>query len=144
MILPESELWNDEVWRPALEKYAGVTHLTVSVFNDAGQVVCGPIHRTPFFDLFARHGYDPGIFAQCARLCLAQGEQRPPVLLAPAYSLAVVGTSLVFGGRDRGRGGGGVCAAGLLTAIGDRAAGAGGGRPVQKALGGRADASTDP
>ena len=102
MILPEAELWNDEVWRPALEKYAGVTHLTVSVFNGAGQMVCGPIHQTPFFDLFARHGYDPGIFAQCARLCLAQGEQRPPVLLAPAYSLAVVGTSLVFGGRTVG------------------------------------------
>jgi signal transduction histidine kinase/ActR/RegA family two-component response regulator len=99
MAEPDAGLFDDEVWRSALEKYAAVTRLTVSVFNQAEQVICGPLHPTPFFNVFAEHGYDPGIFADCARRCLAQAETRPVVVVASAYSLGVVGTSLVLEDR---------------------------------------------
>ena len=99
MTAPEAELFNDGVWRAALEKYAAVTRLTVFIFDESGQVVCGPLHPTPFFEVFAEHGYDPGTFAECARRCLAQAENRPVVVVSSTYSLGVVGTSLVLEGR---------------------------------------------
>jgi signal transduction histidine kinase/ActR/RegA family two-component response regulator len=99
MIPSDVVLFSGDVWRPAIEKFAAATHLTVSVYATGGRLACGPIFRTPLFDLLTRHGYDPGLFADCVRRCLAQTEDRPAVVLAPAYGLAVVGTSLALDGH---------------------------------------------
>jgi len=95
----DAPLFHDDVWRTALDKYAAVTRLTVSVFDESGRMVCGPLHPTPFFEVFGEHGYDPGTFAECARRCLAQTATRPVVTVSSAYSLGVVGTSLILEGR---------------------------------------------
>ena len=97
--MPDAErsLFDLGTWLPALDKFGAVTHLTVSIYA-GGRVVCGPVHATPLVELFARHGYDPGLLADCARQCLAQGPGRPAVVTAPRYGLAVVGTSLVLDG----------------------------------------------
>lgn len=92
-------LFGDAAWRPALEKYAAVTGLTVVVYGLDEHVVSGPIHATPLFQLFQERGYEPGIFANCARRCLEQIAERPALVVAPSYKLAVVGTSLVLEGK---------------------------------------------
>lgn len=95
---PDEALFRAKVWRPVLEKFGAVTHLTVALWAD-GRVVYGPIHTTPLFEIFTQSGYEPGIFADCARQCLAQVQDRPAVVVAPSYGLAVVGTSLVLDGQ---------------------------------------------
>ena len=99
MIPSDEVLFNEEVWRPALEKFAAVTHLTVNVYGTDQRVVCGPIYSTPLFAMLTEHGYDPGIFVDCARECVAQTTERPAVIVAPAYGFAVVGTSLMLEGE---------------------------------------------
>ena len=46
-------LFNADVWRPALEKFAAVTNLTVVAYGADHRIVCGPVHPTPLFDLFS-------------------------------------------------------------------------------------------
>jgi len=99
MVGQDDTLFGDAAWRPALEKYAAVTGLTVVVYGVKESVVAGPIHPTPLFQLFQERGYEPGIFAECARRCLAQIAERPAIVVAPSYRLGVVGTSLVLEGK---------------------------------------------
>ena len=97
---PQNEaLFSSDLWRPALEKYAGVTHTTVKLFDTDLRAVFGPIHPTPLFQMFHEIGYDPGIFAECANRCLSQTENRPAVIVSKVHGLAVIGTSLVLEGK---------------------------------------------
>ena len=94
-----SALFGSDLWQTALEKYATATHLTVTLFDLDGRVVFGPVHPTPLFQLFEEAGYDPGIFGECTRRCIAQAEERPPVLISQFHGLAVVGASVALEGR---------------------------------------------
>lgn len=92
-------LFSSDLWKPALEKYAGVTHTTVKLYDNNLRTVFGPIHATPLFQIFEEMGFDPGIFAECANRCLGQTEKRPALVVSQVHGLAVVGTSLVLEGK---------------------------------------------
>lgn len=91
-------LFDIAVWTPALQTYGAVTHLSVEVFNAANALAVGPAPPTPLVDVFARHGYDHGLFTDCARQCLAQAPGSRTVVVASSAGLAVVGTSLILEG----------------------------------------------
>jgi signal transduction histidine kinase len=96
----DDPLFDVNVWKPALEKYSAVTHLTVTLYDVNERVVyCGSVPSTPLFTLFEEYGYAPGSLTECARQCLAQAETRDPVIVASSYGLAVVGTSLALDGK---------------------------------------------
>lgn len=97
--LAGDELFGSDLWEAALEKFAGVTELTVRLFDADGRAVFGPVHPTPLFQFFDEAGYDPGIFAECARRCIAQTEKRPAVIVSQSYGLTVVGASFALEDR---------------------------------------------
>jgi len=87
-------------WSSALDRFGAVTHLSVALYSADGQLVDGPAPVTPLYAVFQEHDYDPGLFAECVRQCLAQSiDERPAVIVAPASGLAVVGTSLLIDGE---------------------------------------------
>lgn len=96
---PPRILFDSDLWEPALEKYAKATHVSLKLFDTDLRVVFGPIHPTPLFELFDRGGYDPGLFAECARQCLVQTTQRPAITVSKMHGLAVIGTSLMLDGK---------------------------------------------
>jgi signal transduction histidine kinase len=93
------ELFGSELWQPALAKYAAATNVTVQLYDTDLRIVFGPIHSTPLFEIFRNGGYDPGLFVECARRCIAQTTHRPAVTVSKVHGLAVVGTSLVLKGK---------------------------------------------
>ena len=85
------------VWQPALEKYGAVTQMSVVLFGAGRRRSSRPgPSRHPFAALFVEHGYDPGLFAECAHQCLAQSGPRQALVVAPSHALAVVGTALAL------------------------------------------------
>ncbi len=94
-------LFKAELWNAALNKYGAVTRLTVNLYDDEQRIVCGPAPSSAIFAVFEKYGYDPGIFLDCARKCLAQtaeAVERPAVVVTSPHGLAVVGTSLLLEG----------------------------------------------
>src|SRR5438552_4899312 len=76
----ERGVFESDAWRPALEKYAGVTHLTVALYDAVGHAVCGPINpTTSLFELFAQYQYDSGLFSECAQRCLERSDERSAI-----------------------------------------------------------------
>ena len=94
----DDSLFNSDLWKPALDKYAEVTGLSVKLFGADGESVEGSEYSTPLVKLFRKYGFEPGLFAECARRCLLQTSDRPAVAVAEAHGLTVVGTSLVLDG----------------------------------------------
>jgi signal transduction histidine kinase/CheY-like chemotaxis protein len=91
-------LFGSDLWKPALDKYAEATGLTVELFGVDGRVVLGSDHLTPLVALFREYGFEPGLFAECARRCVSQTTDRPAVAVAESHGLTVVGTSLLLEG----------------------------------------------
>lgn len=97
---PIDTLFDISVWCPALEKYGAVVELSVALYDADAQIVCGPVPETPIVAAFQEHGYDPGVFAECVRDCLAQpGDSRCPIVVHSPSGLAVVGVSLLRDGQ---------------------------------------------
>jgi signal transduction histidine kinase len=89
-----------DLWKGALESYASATHLSIKLFDAQARVALGPVHPTPLFQLFKKsQGYEPGLFAECARRCLSQTKDRPAIVVSKFCGLAVVGTSFVLDGK---------------------------------------------
>jgi signal transduction histidine kinase len=102
------------LWKPALDKYAETTGLAVELFGLDGRVVLGSTHPTPLTALFREYGFEPGLFAECARRCLAQTELRPAVVVDESHGLTVVGTSLILDGTIAGAAVAGYALAGFV------------------------------
>ena len=94
----DESLFNTNLWKPALEKYAEVTGLSVELFGVKEGRVLATVQPTPIIELFRKYGFEPGLFAECAHRCLLQTGDRPPVIVAEAHGLTVVGASLVLDG----------------------------------------------
>ena len=94
----DESLFNTNLWKPALEKYAEVTGLSVELFGVKEGRVLATVQPTPIIELFRKYGFEPGLFAECAHRCLRQIGARPPVIVAEAHGLTVVGASLVLDG----------------------------------------------
>src|SRR5438045_73453 len=90
------ERFAPDVWRPSLETYGRVTHLTVAVYDAGGTIACGPFNPTPLFDRLAAAEHDPGLFVECVQRCLRTGNQEPTVVTR--FGLAVVGAPLIVNG----------------------------------------------
>lgn len=94
----DGNLFGSDLWKPALDKFADVTGLNVRLFDVAGQMVLGSNHLAPLVGLFREYGFEPGLFAECARRCVSQTTDRPVVAVAASHGLTVVGTSLLLEG----------------------------------------------
>lgn len=95
----QNVLFSSDLWTRALESYGSAAHLTVQLFDAEARPVFGAVHPTPLFQFLQETtGYDPGIFTECARRCLAQTNGRAPVLMSEYFGLATIGTSLVLDG----------------------------------------------
>ncbi len=98
---PSHLLFSSDLWKRALESYANAAQLTVKLFDAQAHVVLGPIRSTALQRLFEEsNGYEPGIFGECARRCLAQQpDHRQAMIVSEFYGLAVVGVALILDGQ---------------------------------------------
>lgn len=92
-------IFGSEFWKTALENFADATGLTVNLFDADGSVVIGPVGSDKLFQLFRNSGYEPELFAECARRCLRQSQDRAAIKLVQKHGLGVVGTSLILEGN---------------------------------------------
>jgi hypothetical protein len=69
---PTGTMFDIAALAPALEKYGAVVQLSVALYGADEQIICGPMPATPIIAVLQEHGYDPGVFAECVRACLAQ------------------------------------------------------------------------
>lgn len=98
-VRPTGTPFDPAIWGPMLEKYGAVTHLSVGLYDAQARLLWGPGPPTPILGIFQQHDYDPGVLLECANQCLAQtAAGRTPVIYAPSYGLAAVGTALVLDG----------------------------------------------
>ncbi|MGH8519323.1 MAG: histidine kinase dimerization/phospho-acceptor domain-containing protein, partial [Panacagrimonas sp.] len=95
----DASLFGSDLWKPALDKYAEATGLTVELYGAGGSVALASKHLTPLFALFREFGFEPGLFAECARRCMEQTVARPALVVDESHGLTVVGTSLVLEGE---------------------------------------------
>jgi len=98
----DTSLFSSDLWKPALDKFAETTGLEVTLFGADAKAQQGSAHSTPLAQLFSKYGFEPGLFAECARRCLLQSTARPAVVVAEEHGLSVVGTSLVLEGAGGG------------------------------------------
>jgi signal transduction histidine kinase len=94
----DPSLFGTDLWKPALDKYAEASGLSVELFGADGGMIVGSTHLTPLVALFREYQFDPGLFAECSRRCLNQTIDRPAVAVAESHGLTVVGTSLMVEG----------------------------------------------
>lgn len=92
----DQSLFEDDAWRLALEKYAAVSQLAVVLYDQDARTVGTPISSNRLQAVFQEYAYQPGVFDDCARACLAQDTPRPGVIMQQTNGLAVVGTPLVL------------------------------------------------
>ena len=96
------DLFKEEVWRPALERYGAVTRLTVALYDRQQRLVKGPYSPSPLFAFFREHGYEPAVLTECVRQCLDAPVAGASAIVSHAYGVAVVGTPLMLSGRTVG------------------------------------------
>ena len=92
----DNRLFDSDLWKPVLKKFGAVTGLAVELFGVDGTQVVVSDYATPLATLFREYGFEPGLFAGCARRCLQQTSSRPAVMVSEAHGLTVVGTSLML------------------------------------------------
>jgi signal transduction histidine kinase len=93
-----ASLFAPDIWHTTLDKYAAVTGLSIELFSRDGQLVLASARPTPIVALFRKHGFDPGLFAECARRSLEKTIDRTAVVVSEEHGLTVVGTSLMLDG----------------------------------------------
>ena len=112
-------LFGSDLWKTALDKYAEVTGLSVTLFGVDEREVLSSERLTPLVALLQESGFDPGLYAECARRCLSQTDARPAVVVTETHFLTVVGTSLALEGTIVGAAVAGYAIAGFsqVTAV---------------------------
>ncbi|HUF19860.1 MAG TPA: histidine kinase dimerization/phospho-acceptor domain-containing protein, partial [Burkholderiales bacterium] len=93
-----ASLFAPDIWHTTLDRYAAVTGLSIELFARDGQLVLASSHPTPIVELFRKHQFDPGLFAECAHRSLGKTIDRTAVVVSEEHGLTVVGTSLMLEG----------------------------------------------
>jgi signal transduction histidine kinase/ActR/RegA family two-component response regulator len=79
----------------ALEKYAGVTHLAVRIYDRDEQVITESANSNPLFELLTR-GREPQILGDCVRRCFTPTDASV-IVVENGHGLAVVGAPFISG-----------------------------------------------
>src|SRR5438270_7361652 len=95
-------LFESDVWTPALDKFAGVTRLTIALYDAEGHCVCGPVHPTPLSEFFAQSPFGPRLFADSLERCFRRAPSRTGIVFLERLGVAVIGAPLVLNGTIAG------------------------------------------